>query len=181
MFGSPTHNPWPPTYLHNIIHLMVKDPTTLFVYWEITERKRQAVERHYLTSWNSIPKIMRLYRSTSSVTQACTYAHSDIEVFDADSWYIKHIQANTAYMVDYGVWNSCQQFVPLLRSQAVQTPRNFPAGSNETSDQIAIQMTGHHVHLHDEQPFTAASYDETSPFKQFSTYTLYSTKEGVRS
>ncbi|MFD0620467.1 DUF4912 domain-containing protein [Paenibacillus sp. GCM10027629] len=169
------HAPILPAYHHNVLQLMVVSPTTLYAYWEISERTITAVTRHYHTDWASMPKIIRLYENNGSLSSISHDAakYTDHSVEDARSWYFHDLTPARSYTADFGTYNIYHQFVPLLRGNTVRTPRNRAA----TIEQ------GHPLseHMHEQHPSLnqGATLENTSPYHEFSTYSVYHFKEGV--
>ena len=155
---------------------MVKDPCTLFAYWDISERKRAAAERHYRMSWYEFTKRIRIYAVTDQrelLSSSVQYLDVNLDHLerDGDSIYIHSIEPGQSYIADYGILNSSLQFIPIARSAAVRTPHNLSSASTD-SEQKSTRI----VSLSSQAP----SSDSSSPFEQFSTYTLYPNREGVR-
>lgn len=115
------------------LRLMARDAHTLYAYWEITDRKKWLASQHFGCDWSELPKVLRLY----DVTHKWFDGHNANEVREivltpeADNWYVPKLNANTVYMADYGVYTWERQFVPFLRSNAVRTARDCPAGWGE--------------------------------------------------
>jgi len=123
----------PDLYQRDLLELMVQGPHTLYLYWEITNRKRWLVSQHFGCDWGFMPKVLRIYDVTCVHFHGSNAnCHFDIETTpEARSWYIHNVSSNTSYMADLGVYTLEKQFVPLLRSKTVITPRDFPAGYGE--------------------------------------------------
>lgn len=111
------------------LHLMVRDAHTLFIYWEVSHRKRWLVSQHFQCDWDAMPKVLRLYDVTCTEFHG-NNAHSQFDVRltpEATSWYVHQLKPNTTYLADYGTYSIEQQFIPLLRSNPVHTPRDQKA------------------------------------------------------
>jgi len=164
-----------PAYHHNVLQLMVVSPTTLYAYWEISERTITAVTRHYNTAWASMPKVIRLYEndgSLSSISHDVT-KYTDHSVGDAKSWYFHQITPARSYSADFGTYNVYHQFVPLLRGNIVRTPRNRAATIDSGYPQ------SEHRYAQGAWLDQGTTLEHTSPYREFSTYSVYHTKEGV--
>ncbi|MFB6364377.1 DUF4912 domain-containing protein [Paenibacillus elgii] len=119
----------PDRYEKDLLHLMVRDAHTLFVYWEVGNRKRWLCSQHFECDWGVLPKVLRVYDVTGVYFNGNNaHRHFDIETTpEADRWYIYGVSADTVWTVDFGVYTIRRQFVPLLRSGAVRTPRDSAA------------------------------------------------------
>lgn len=165
----------PATYKQNCLYMMVVDPQTLYVYWDISERKRSAVVRHYGVCWSVMPKIIRLYRASGYGANSfpAQMSYKDYTVGEAISWYFRELVPGETYIADFGILNSHGQFIPLIRSNPVCTPLDsiLPPDRSDVSES-AIS----HQSLSKECSITP---EQTSPYEQFSTYTIYYAREGV--
>jgi hypothetical protein len=119
----------PDSYHKDMLHAMVRDANTLFVYWEISNRRKWLVSRHFRCDWSVMPKILRLYDTTELYFNGSNANDSiDIETTpEATNWYIHGVHGNATYIVDFGTRNINGQFIPLLRSNVVMTPRDQKA------------------------------------------------------
>lgn len=177
LIRSPIQDKWSSRRHYSVIHLMVKDPYTLFAYWDITDRKRAATEQHYRMSWHRLTKKIRLYAVTDQQElQSGSVHYFDVNLEhleqDRDSVYIHSIEPDQSYIADYGILNSSLQFIPVVRSAAIRTPRSLSAASADSEETAAARITS----LSAQPP----SSESSSPFEQFSAYTLYPNREGVR-
>jgi hypothetical protein len=119
----------PDRYQKDLLHVMVRDAHTLYVYWEVSNRKRWLVAQHFECDWGLMPKVLRVYDVTSIYFNGNNAnSYYDIQVTpEADNWYIHQVHANATYIVDFGTYTIHRQFIPLLRSNAAATPRDSEA------------------------------------------------------
>ena len=155
----------PDKYNKDMLHLLVKDPNCLFIYWEISDRKKRMVMRHFSTDWKDIPKIIRLYVTENQIfNDSHPHAFDDFFTAETDSCYIHHLKPNTGYIVDYGIKNRNDQFIPLMRSNLVETPRNTPYSEKEEFNHSLPQNL-------------QKSQIKPMDYDRFSAYSLYDIKE----
>jgi hypothetical protein len=103
--------------------LLIQNPTTLYAYWELSERKRSLVDQHYSADWRELQPTLRLYDVTGlSFDGSASGTIRQYSVEGCDSCYLGELEANRAYVADLGIWNRYEQFIPLLRSNTVHTP-----------------------------------------------------------
>lgn len=117
----------------DLLHLMVQSARSLYLYWEVGSRRRNLTELHFGCPWATMPKIIRVY-DTTSVYYDGHNANSlfDIETTpEADNWYISGVRPGTTYAADFGTYTIRRHFVPLLRSNFVVTPRDSVPGTAE--------------------------------------------------
>jgi hypothetical protein len=143
--------------------LLVQNPTTLYAYWELSERKRSLVDQHYNADWRELQPTLRLYDVTGlSFDGSASGAVRQYKLEGYDSCYLGELEADRAYVADLGIWNRYEQFIPLLRSNTVHTPStcarkleaDIPA-SKETSILIILPVE----------------------YPQFSAYSLYAARK----
>lgn len=119
------HHP-PERYHRDMFRLTVQGASRLYAYWEVSNRKRWLCSQHLQCDWSEMCKSIRVYD--------VTWIHFDgqnanglhdlgISADESERW-IDGLQPNTTYMADFGVWTQDGQFVPLVRSNAVHTPRD---------------------------------------------------------
>ncbi|WP_274649378.1 DUF4912 domain-containing protein [Paenibacillus humicola] len=123
----------PDRYEKDLLQLLVRDPHTLFVYWEIGNRKRWLAAQHFGCDWHVLPKVLRIYDVTGVYFNGGnSNGYFDIETTpEANSWYILGVHAAATYTVDFGTYTWNRQFVPLLRSNFAATPRDTPPAFGE--------------------------------------------------
>jgi hypothetical protein len=116
-----------PSFSYNTdrIQLMAVDPTRIFAYWNISNRKKWLCAQHFERDWSITPKIIRMYNTTDIFFDGTNANHFfDIPVGEALSWHIYHLNPDSTYVADFGTTNLFNQFIPIMRSHAVKTPRN---------------------------------------------------------
>lgn len=123
----------PDRYQKDLLELMVVNPHTLYIYWEISNRKRWLVSQHFECDWGAMPKVIRVYDVTCVFFNGNNANYSfDIQTSpEANNWYIQQVKAGASYMVDLGTYSYEGQFIPLLRSKTVVTPRDYSAAPGE--------------------------------------------------
>ncbi|KIL39873.1 hypothetical protein SD70_17275 [Gordoniibacillus kamchatkensis] len=131
----------PDLYHKDLLHLMVRDAHSLYAYWEVSNRKKWLASQHFKCDWGVLPKVLRLY----DVTYLHFNGHNanssrDIELTpEANNWYIHGVNANATYAADLGVYTWERQFVPLIRSNFVHTPRDAKYGWGEPALEIVAE------------------------------------------
>jgi hypothetical protein len=132
----------PVRYHKDILHLMTRDTHTLFVYWEISNRKRWLISQHFGCDWGQMPKVLRTYNVTALYFDGHN-AHAQFDILttpEADNWFIHGVCADSSYIVDYGTYTREHAFIPLLRSNAVATPRDANMNSGAALLPAEIQV-----------------------------------------
>jgi hypothetical protein len=124
-----TLNEWTESYPVDRIQLMAIDPTKIYVYWSVSNRKKWLSAQHFQLDWSVIPKMIRIYNTTDLFFDGTNANHFfDIPVGESLSWHVQHLNPDSTYVADFGTINIFGQFVPMIRSHAVKTPRNSIVG-----------------------------------------------------
>lgn len=116
----------PQSYGIDRLVLLVKDPYWVYAYWEVTATKMEEFASSYGDIWNNSKSVMRVYDITGVVFNG-NNAHGffDIPINDfADNWHIEVGNANRTYCADLGRLLPNGNFIAMLRSNSVTTPRD---------------------------------------------------------
>ncbi|MEW9699831.1 DUF4912 domain-containing protein [Paenibacillus sp. SI8] len=150
-------------YHKDLLHLMGVDAHTLFVYWEISNRRRWLVSQHFECDYDVMPKVLRVYDVTCILFNGSN-AHSYRDVItlpEADSWYVRQLQPDRTYLIDIGTYTWEQEFVPLFRSNCAATPRDTMAAWDDTLrhtvPEAASAPASHRIAPHFFEPIQAYS------------------------
>lgn len=120
---------WTELYNTDRIQLMAVEPTKIYGYWSVSNRKKWLCAQHFQLDWSIIPKMLRIYNTTDIFFNGTNANHFfDIPVGEANSWLVQHLNPDSTYVADFGTINIFGQFIPLMRSHAVKTPRNAIVG-----------------------------------------------------
>ncbi len=117
---------WQPYWQGERLVLMVRNPHTLFAYWELADWQRALVCRHFQSDWSQLSFYLQLYDVTDIIFDGQN-AHQTrrIPVFsDANRWYIHDVEECRNYVLDFGTTTLSGSFFSLLRSSPVRTPRD---------------------------------------------------------
>jgi len=131
----------PHCYGDNKIVLIVRDPRTLYAYWEISEdvegRVREDIQAKGLTASKSILRLYRITEEGSSEEKTLDFELKD----NANSWYINKIDPAKKWRLDIGILSSNDDFFPLAQSNVVETP---PSGASDVYDS-SDELLGQHL------------------------------------
>lgn len=119
--------PLPESYDQDALVLMAQSPTTVCLYWEVSQRKIRMAERHFGCGWDTLPKRIRLYDITRLDFDG-SLAHRvwELPAPAGNACYVHDLAPARTYAADLGVANIHNQFIPLVRSNALTTPWNSP-------------------------------------------------------
>lgn len=117
----------PNTYNKNRLVLMIKDPQSLYVYWEVTANKQNEFIKNFGNKlWQESGAVLRLY----DITGLDNFDGNNVHYYEnilvnstCKDWYVAVKGLNRRYCLDYGRLLPDGRFITLLRSNYIQTPR----------------------------------------------------------
>ncbi len=118
---------WPRTWQTNRLTLLVRDPTSIFAYWEINDQRKRLLCEHFQRSWESFPMFIRLHDVTDIIFDGYN-AHLTRTVgihHKADNWYFHDLKPGRRYIADITTLNSQDKFFTIIRSSVVGTPPRY--------------------------------------------------------
>jgi uncharacterized protein len=124
--GNPSWNGYhvPHAYGDHIIRLMVRDPWTIYSYWEVRKEvedgvRKEIAEKGLVADRN----ILRVYSVPRGGTIQDITPVFDLEIKEwVSSWYIHAGEPGREWVVEIGILCTNGEFFCLARSNAVQTP-----------------------------------------------------------
>jgi len=125
---------WTRTWGKDRIIALGRDPQSLFVYWELGERRKWLIGRHFRTDWESLSCCLHV-NDVTDIEFTGDNAHWNrfqTVPAHADHAYVDTILSDRDYIVDFGVSLASGHFFTILRASPVSAPpRTRPTG--ETS------------------------------------------------
>lgn len=113
-----------PSYNTTRLVLIAKDPFWIYAYWDIASRDVDRIRGELGGSLEGSKVVMRMYDVTCIDFNGTNANHwFDIEVGNANSWYINLWHDNASYCADLGIRTNSGRFFPMARSNFVHTPR----------------------------------------------------------
>ncbi|MDD4169100.1 MAG: DUF4912 domain-containing protein [Desulfotomaculaceae bacterium] len=115
---------WKRNWQVNRLVLLVKEPTTLFVYWEVDDSRKQLISDHFQCVWAELPFFLQVYDVTDLEFNGYNANFSfRIPVRPlSDHWVITGVQAERRYIVDFGTTTLTGGFFTIIRSNIEATP-----------------------------------------------------------
>lgn len=116
----------PRSYGQDRLVLMARDPFWLYAYWEIAAAKESFQASRGRRAWQVSRPVLRVYDVTGVEAFNGGNANSYVDIplsADADNWHIEVGNPDRTYCVDLGRLMPNGEFVFLLRSNIVTTPR----------------------------------------------------------
>lgn len=152
------------------IYLLIQSPTVLFAYWQLSGRKMNMVQEHFDKDWKALQPTLRFYHVTNLPIDSCQAdSVSELYLPQGESCFLSGFHPGQSYFADLGIVNEQGQFLPLLRSNTIQTPSidtNQELPSHQTNDQLVTYRP------------IAVSFQLITPEanEHFSAYSVYSPK-----
>ena len=114
----------PRAYGEDRIVAMVRDPHWVFAYWELTPGSVERTRHKFAGDGERATIALRVYDTTGVVfTGENANSHYDIEVGNADNWYINTGRPTRSYCLDIGLLSPRGAFATIARSNPADTPR----------------------------------------------------------
>lgn len=116
---------WVRSFGRDGLHVLCKDPMTLWAYWEFQEDVRALTAGHFGASWASLSLAVRVSDCTDILFDGQN-GHSERFVTvapDQDNVYLRDLSPGRVWAVDLGVRLLSGGFFTLLRGQSIATPR----------------------------------------------------------
>lgn len=123
---------WTRNWQVNRLVALVKEPGSIFAYWEISELRKKFIAEHFQTEWPALKLALQLYDVTDIYFNGYN-AHSVRRMLViplSDNWYLNDLQPKRNYIVDLGVITE-RSFMAILRSNTVKTPPQRQYGKCE--------------------------------------------------
>ncbi|WP_141431580.1 DUF4912 domain-containing protein [Bacillus sp. 03113] len=110
----------------------------LFVFWKISSQKEKLVSLYFQKPFEALAKVLRIYDVTSLIfngSNANDYREISLPE-NKNSWTFAGMKPNRSYCIEWGVKCNEDQFLPLMRSNAIQIPRTNPSQAGELKKEI---------------------------------------------
>ncbi|MCC2686304.1 MAG: hypothetical protein K0R75_3203 [Paenibacillaceae bacterium] len=177
----------PETYDRDTLHMIARDPSTLYLYWELSAGKKRMAESHFERQWDELPKRIRLYDATR-VQFNGTNARKIWEwpIARGAFCYFHHADPARRYVADLGVAGAGGQFLPMVRSNPVETPMESSGTTFGAEQHSLSRIGGDYSVMTQADGVQLCNYIDLSAesavgpgnglpnrFEQYSAYTLY--------
>ncbi|MBP1966760.1 DUF4912 domain-containing protein [Paenibacillus aceris] len=148
--------------------MLVQSWANLFAYWQLSSRKKKMVLDHFQTDWLLLGPTLRFYEATEHAAGFHgTDNVSELPLPQGECCFLSGFLPGRLYFAELGIKNDQGHFLPLLRSNTIQTPhihtnQEFPSNEFTKNDQVTYRPTAVSIQL-----MTSKTYE------QFSAYTVY--------
>ncbi len=114
----------PRYYGEDYLVLLPRDPYYIFSYWELSHPTRENCKPPSDAHGNAPFPVLRIYRHQKDYPDRI-HCYFDREIsLHNDNWYIKVKHPGAYYYAQWGWKTTAGDFVPVLQSNSVYTPRN---------------------------------------------------------
>jgi len=118
---QPPTPPLPARYGEDRVTLLVRDPETLFAYWELTPQAMERACRDQGCPPEALTPLLRLHDLSQ------TGPPEEVAVGHAESWYLHVGRPGHRFQAELGFRGPGGRFTPISRSNLVATPPREPA------------------------------------------------------
>jgi uncharacterized protein len=114
----------PPTPLKGELQAKLTSPDRMLLFWEVSEIPKKLLKLHFNQLMDDLIQVIRIYDVTDLVfTGENAHHYYEIAVpYHNGHWFIKGLTANRSYISEMGVKRTENEFFPIYRSNAIQTP-----------------------------------------------------------
>ncbi|MEC0271252.1 DUF4912 domain-containing protein [Paenibacillus anseongense] len=136
------------------LYLLVQSSANLFAYWQLSSRKKRMVQDHFGADWLLLQPTLRFYETT--VEQAVSTHRpdtiSELPLPQGECCFLNGFLPGRFYFAELGIKNEQAQFLPLLRSNTIQTPhihtnQEFPSNVLTTENQVTYRPAAVSIQL----------------------------------
>lgn len=110
-------------YNETVVKILAQTPTTLFIYWDISDTDRNMyIEKYGKEFFNNSRPILIINNETMGYK-------FEVEINDfANSWYLHVNDANCQYKIELGRKlienNYAEEYIPIISSNEIEAPNN---------------------------------------------------------
>lgn len=111
----------PSKYQESRLALMVQNPSCIFAYWELSDTHLEDLHRQYGSEWVDGSERLKVFHITGKAFREIS-EHEPCP--QTNNYYIQVPYPGQSYFVELGKLLSSGQYIVLLRSEIVTTPRS---------------------------------------------------------
>lgn len=114
----------PATPLKGELQAKLTSPDRILLFWEVSEIPKKLLKLHFNLLMDELVQVIRIYDVTDlNFTGENAHHFYEIAVpYHNGYWFVKGLTANRCYVAEMGVKWKGNDFFPIYRSNAVQTP-----------------------------------------------------------
>ncbi|WP_058763921.1 DUF4912 domain-containing protein [Exiguobacterium chiriqhucha] len=128
----------PDRYDQDLMHAVVQSPNAVYVFWEVSDSVKETLSMQFMRPWEDLPKAFRILDITlldyasGHANRSYTFELPEM----TNSWFVRPLDPNTTYVFEFGIRTMEGEFLPLLASSPIDTPRAEPAGHGRFAEPV---------------------------------------------
>lgn len=128
----------PERYNVDFLHAVVQSPNSVYVCWEVSDLVKETLELQFMRRWEELPKAFRILDvtlldySNGQANRSYTFDLPEM----TNSWFVRPLDPNTTYVFEFGIRTMEGEFLPIVASTPLDTPRAEPAGSGRFAEPV---------------------------------------------
>ncbi|WP_215142620.1 DUF4912 domain-containing protein [Exiguobacterium qingdaonense] len=128
----------PDRYNVDFLHAVVQSPNSVYVCWEVSDLVKETLELQFMRKWEELPKAFRILDVTlldyASGHTNRSYTFDLPEM--TNSWFVRPLDPNTTYVFEFGIRTMEGEFLPIVASEPLDTPRAEPGGAGRFAEPV---------------------------------------------
>ncbi|XCA84660.1 DUF4912 domain-containing protein [Exiguobacterium mexicanum] len=128
----------PDRYDTDVMHAVVQSPNAVYVFWEVSDSVKETLSMQFMRPWEDLPKAFRILDITlldyasGHANRAYTFELPEM----TNSWFVRPLDPNTTYVFEFGIRTMEGEFLPIVSSTPIDTPRAEPAGHGRFAEPV---------------------------------------------
>ncbi|KDN58756.1 DUF4912 domain-containing protein [Exiguobacterium sp. AB2] len=128
----------PDRYDADLMHAVVQSPNSVYVFWEVSDAVKETLAMQFMRPWEDLPKAFRILDVTlldytsGHANRSYTFELPEM----TNSWFVRPLDPNTTYVFEFGIRTMEGEFLPLVATTPLDTPRAEPAGVGRFAEPV---------------------------------------------
>ncbi|MCT4783762.1 MULTISPECIES: DUF4912 domain-containing protein [Exiguobacterium] len=128
----------PDRYDADLMHAVVQSPNSVYVFWEVSDAVKETLAMQFMRPWEDLPKAFRILDVTlldytsGHANRSYTFELPEM----TNSWFVRPLDPNTTYVFEFGIRTMEGEFLPLVASDPLDTPRAEAAGVGRFAEPV---------------------------------------------
>ena len=128
----------PDRYDRDLMHAVVQSPNAVYVFWEVSDAVKETLSMQFMRPWEDLPKAFRILDITlldyasGHANRSYTFELPEM----TNSWFVRPLDPNTTYVFEFGIRTMEGEFLPLVASTPIDTPRAEPVGVGRFAEPV---------------------------------------------
>ncbi|WP_257345872.1 DUF4912 domain-containing protein [Pseudalkalibacillus decolorationis] len=151
----------PVLYNNDQLTVLPQSPQCVYAFWEIHTNTQNLVTHHLTTEWCNLMKQLKIYDVSDLIFDG-HHAHQNFVISlpeMTNNWFVRDLEPNRTYVIDFGIQTCDGNFLTVLRSLPIETPREKVEGNSRHHTSVLNWQSG--------------SQKNSEWYEHFSTYSYY--------